>query len=254
MPLMQGKSKKSFSKNVETEMDEGKPQKQSLAIAYAVMKKNKRKKMAEGGPIKNPPAPDLHEAADKAMKDVTGGIDSRMKTRQAAGSPGYALGGAVSGPEHKPFSRNPGAPAPKPDDRHLPEDEYMADDMDAPVGSTSRGPMITISKAEYDALRSGGSYAKGGMIDRRAESISDAILEKKHRMAEGGMVDLEANSEEVARSPYDKYNADAGDEEQYDLDQLSDDPEDSNESGDGREDDESDKHDMISAIRKRMRK
>jgi hypothetical protein len=48
MPLIPGKSKKSFGKNVETEMDAGKPQKQALAIAYAMKRKGK-KKMAEGG-------------------------------------------------------------------------------------------------------------------------------------------------------------------------------------------------------------
>ncbi len=50
MPLMQGKSKKAFSKNVSTEMHAGKPQKQSLAIAYSVQRKNK-KKMADGGEV-----------------------------------------------------------------------------------------------------------------------------------------------------------------------------------------------------------
>jgi hypothetical protein len=142
MPLFQGKSKKAFSKNVETEMDAGKPQKQSLAIAYAVQKKNKKKtKMAEGGQVpapKNSPAPDLHEAADKAMKDVTDGIESRMKAKQAQGKPGYAKGGMAS-----------------------------AD------------------------------------MDRHATSIADAIMEKRHKMAQGGMVDLEANSEEEGSSPYD---------------------------------------------------
>lgn len=35
MPLIKGKSKKAFSKNVATEMDAGKPQKQAVAIAYS---------------------------------------------------------------------------------------------------------------------------------------------------------------------------------------------------------------------------
>jgi hypothetical protein len=50
MPLSQGKSPKSFSKNVKTEMDAGKPQKQALAIAYSVKKRNS-KKMAKGGVV-----------------------------------------------------------------------------------------------------------------------------------------------------------------------------------------------------------
>lgn len=46
MPLMKGKSEKAFKHNLETEMEHGKPQKQALAIAYAV---KRRKKMAMGG-------------------------------------------------------------------------------------------------------------------------------------------------------------------------------------------------------------
>jgi hypothetical protein len=49
MPLIKGKSPKAFSKNVATEMDAGKPQKQALAIAYSV----KRKKKASGGTVES---------------------------------------------------------------------------------------------------------------------------------------------------------------------------------------------------------
>jgi hypothetical protein len=45
MPLKQGKSEKAFQQNIKTEMHAGKPQKQALAIAYSV----KRKNMAKGG-------------------------------------------------------------------------------------------------------------------------------------------------------------------------------------------------------------
>lgn len=57
MPLLKSKSKKAFSKNVETEMHEGKPQDQSLAIAYSMKRKAEKKKceggeaMAEGGDV-----------------------------------------------------------------------------------------------------------------------------------------------------------------------------------------------------------
>ena len=46
MPLVSGKkakTKKGFSKNVETEMKAGKPQKQAVAIAYAQARKGKKK-------------------------------------------------------------------------------------------------------------------------------------------------------------------------------------------------------------------
>lgn len=51
MPLMKSKSKKAMSKNIEAEMNAGKPQKQSVAIAYSIMRRAKKKKMAKGGLI-----------------------------------------------------------------------------------------------------------------------------------------------------------------------------------------------------------
>lgn len=51
MPLLSGK--KNMGRNISTEMKAGKPQKQAIAIAYSVMKRNKRKKMAEGGMVQN---------------------------------------------------------------------------------------------------------------------------------------------------------------------------------------------------------
>lgn len=85
MPLFGGKSKAAFSKNVETEMHAGKPQKQALAIAYA-MKKRKGKKMcdggmmADGGPVKDPqddvPDPNPTAAADMQKGATSPGTKS----------------------------------------------------------------------------------------------------------------------------------------------------------------------------------
>lgn len=47
MPLVKGKkasSKKGFSENIRREMHEGKPQAQSVAIAYSLARKGKKKK------------------------------------------------------------------------------------------------------------------------------------------------------------------------------------------------------------------
>lgn len=48
MPLIEGKSKKSFEKNIKTEIKHGKDPKQAVAIAYAV----KRRNAAHGGEMK----------------------------------------------------------------------------------------------------------------------------------------------------------------------------------------------------------
>lgn len=46
MPLDKSKTKAAFKKNIETEMAAGKPQKQSVAIAYSVAGEKKGKKKA----------------------------------------------------------------------------------------------------------------------------------------------------------------------------------------------------------------
>ncbi len=90
--------------------------------------------------------------------------------------------------------------------------------------------------------------AMGGEVEGHVDSIVDAIM-RKRKFAEGGMVDLEDNSEEEPNQ-FDGMNADAAEEDQYDLDQLSAQPEDSNEQGD---DIEADVHDLVSQIRAKLK-
>lgn len=70
MPLSEGKSQKSFVKNLKTEIHAGKPMKQSLAIAYSMKRKGERKKYADGtGPIQPNTEEDQMEVAQKGMVD-----------------------------------------------------------------------------------------------------------------------------------------------------------------------------------------
>jgi hypothetical protein len=54
MPLIHGKSKKSFVANLQAELSAGKPQAQALAIAYAEKRRaEKPEKMAFGGEVED---------------------------------------------------------------------------------------------------------------------------------------------------------------------------------------------------------
>jgi len=160
MPLIKGKSKQAFSKNVETEMKHGKPQKQALAIAYATQR---RSKMAKGGMAK------AH--AEESSMHSTKDIDM------------------------------------------LEHDDHMDDET---------------------------------------RSMAEMIMEHRRmkQMADGGMVDLEANAEEEPADSFDDLNEEAAKKELYDDQQLHSQPEDSNEHMDKIE---SDAHDMIDKLRNRMR-
>ncbi len=48
MPLKHGKSPKTFSKNVKTEMKAGKPQDQAVAIAYSMKRDSDDKRKQKG--------------------------------------------------------------------------------------------------------------------------------------------------------------------------------------------------------------
>ena len=86
MPLIKGKSEKSFVKNLKTEMEHGKPQKQSLAIAYAMKRKAQKKKMADGGEIPTLDPDKLASTQDsmrKAFGYADGGKPSGSTTKRS---------------------------------------------------------------------------------------------------------------------------------------------------------------------------
>lgn len=258
MPLFEGKSKKSFKKNVETEMKSGKPKDQSLAIAVNIQRKN-RKKMALGGavePVDRSGHPYSRTPATPAPKP-----DDKRRAKDA-----YAADGWAGAPELDDEASTSMGPA---------KDEYMASRF-ADGGEVEESPEVkAAAKQEQDdiergidermkARQEGGSpgYARGGQVhpmdlmsdDERATSIADAILAKRRKMAEGGMVDLEDSNQEDGDPSYDDQNTlAAAKKEVYDDDQISSQPRGSNLKGDSREDDSENHMDMVSAIRAKLR-
>lgn len=89
MPLIHGKSQKAFEKNIKTEMHHGKPQAQSLAIAYAVKRKAQHKK-AHGGYME---AEKTESHGDLMEHEAKEGAAHEKAEHMAHG--GYAKGGEV---------------------------------------------------------------------------------------------------------------------------------------------------------------
>jgi hypothetical protein len=90
---MQGKSKQAFSHNVGAEMDAGKPRSQALAIAYNIMKKNRK---AKGGMI-DEVNEKLHPEHEPHTMDMMHDkpVKSEMKEHPMAHGGAYAFGGEI---------------------------------------------------------------------------------------------------------------------------------------------------------------
>ncbi len=200
--------------------------KPSLSIAMAVQRKNKKKAN------KDSPKPERSPIAEGEDR-LTGSKNARMYDKQR---------------EQKGVN-TPRMPYPR--------DKSSYGESDA--GYSVRGGLTEQAKRQHEEtleeLRSMPDpdlYAEGGEVDKHYDSIADAIMAKrKHRkmMAEGGEVDLEANSEESPNFE-DQQSFEANGKEQYDLDQLEAQPEDSNMHSVMLD---SDEHDMISRIRSKMK-
>ena len=186
MPLSTGKSKKSFSKNVSTEMKAGKPQKQALAIAYAVKKKNMK---AKGGEMAK--CPDCMSAggqcmAHGGMSDMDhmseGGQVSQaqgmMHPKKVYGTEaelrGYAKGGQI--PSQYPLKGASPIARSQRDEALMKDDMHRVQSSDAKLGGSVDGlPMPDPRYSVSDSLRSmrtngevqtdDAKYALGGMID-----------------------------------------------------------------------------------------
>ncbi len=174
MPLTKSKSKAAFGKNVETEMDAGKSQKQSLAIAYA-MKRKAKKKMAEGGKVGGA------KTSTTGNKTKTGGMDPSDEDDAMM----MADGGPVDEDDihapptdaHKtaPKKTQPTEPTATPTPK--PMMKRLEDAFTNPNGTDD---LLDIFKQ---------NLAKGGAIDNKKQRAMEAFHGKK--MADGGDADTQ---------------------------------------------------------------
>lgn len=213
MPLVKGSSKKSFSKNVETEMKAGKSQPQSLAIAYSIKRKSAaKKKMAEGGAIsasdeKRPMPEDLHndsgdaKRADGKKALVKANWTDDSWSEQASNSPKAEL---KRPPTHKDASQK------QMDDEEsdlmvsdapdgLPQPQSKYDDHRGPMGASPDDQDESAphtGESEQDSLRKQAiskarRYAQGGEIEQDSEdrptTIAEAVMARRRQNKEMGM-------------------------------------------------------------------
>lgn len=216
---MKSGSKKAMGKNIATEMHAGKPQKQSIAIAYSVMRRNRRKKMAEGGEI--PSDADLKEMNPESqafydkMRD-----ESREKSLGLKDPNSYAEGGMVENeeldPRHEPGMglqtsiQRDSTLKPMNDDLDVMHDEDLEDrptSADHDSEDSSHGMLGMDAKTIVANIRSmkrseepvgpqedkyaPGKYADGGQVvdPSKAQQVSDSFRSMGHKYAEGGEVE-----------------------------------------------------------------
>lgn len=229
MPLIKSAKPKAVGENIKTEMEAGKPHNQSIAIALSVQRRAKKRKMAEGGPVPSP-SPML-EPIKKELYDDEDYKDSEAREAEQPKSRKGEME-IEEEPEMKAF----GGIAGDLETNHLRDDEEDLMGMDAPMSPE------TEPSSFYDEIDEEQTSASEPSND----SIADRIMRK--RMAYGGSVD--ENDQEDPQTPYDPMNAKAYSHKLYDVDQLSAQPEDSNEHGD---DITSDVMDHIEIIRKKLK-
>ena len=240
--------------------------------------KPSRKPFAEGGEVltskPNAPRPSQESTESAALNSraprgqMSHAQMAEYHEQEAAKYRMYADGGVIAPDSRAQETQYPGTKARMPDDERPANSDYMSGEFDNGPAPMRKPDDERLSEDKY---MSDYNYSQGGEVDEpdsmdqpepeadeeKEASITAAIMARKRgkkMMAEGGMVDLEANSEEQPNNE-DQYSFNAVKKEQYDLSQLSKQPMDSNETGDDREDGEENDHDknIVGSIRRKMK-
>jgi hypothetical protein len=264
MPLIKSASKKMVGQNIKKEMEAGKPQKQSIAIALNTQRMAKKKKMYTGGKVTSTDPRNMGDTPSSSMgmaphnESQVPGVPSGKLPR----GPSYAQGGQV------PFASIAGmakgghvhtamcadgcmyADGGMVGDQSEPHDlddismQHMASDH-----LNERGvPKYRNDLHDLDEQNSDRPYSN--------ESVAEAILRKRRMLANGGEVDgadLETESEEDPNY-YDQLDEEANKKEMYHDEQVENQPMDSNEHGDEEEKKKWSKMGMVDTIRSRMKR
>lgn len=293
MPLIQSSKKSALKKNIKTEMDAnpGKSHmKQNLAIAYAVQKKNKKAKgglvraaserptadsheygktqmLAEGGEVRagsERPTADsgqVHNCTE-ACQDMT--VRAHEMIRAGSVRPSADSGqGNPAGvkPTSGGADRRGGSAPVSADSGERTNAPLRSGGRAQPTRAASTRPTADNDEMGQTQMLAFGGDVEGESEDHRIGTMAEAIADRIHRkmMAQGGMAHddgLEDNSEEKGNFE-DDLSFDALGKENYDDSQLSEQPEDSNETGDDldeRDKGEKDSSPLVSKIRSRAKK
>ncbi len=229
MPLLKGK--KNVGKNIKTEMAAGKPQKQSIAIALSVAKRNK-KKFDDGGSVSPSPTPTPSTSTDQALNSIRkafgkaegGDVNDKedisfnsgkkplehadweddITVRQAQSPSPAKLGrpGGVYSNRLEDEDRLQGAYPPEDPSKDRPKAS------DEEVGPDRQGPAVPDMEREHNNGRK--PYARGGEVDLSEGQPSDEerIISKASEMAAkmvrrmfamGGMMPKDSGMEAAER-------------------------------------------------------
>lgn len=242
MPLIKSNSKKAFKENVEQEMEAGKPKDQSLAIAYSIKRKN-RKKMAKGGEARNESAASeqrpMPEERDKDAKQVSRNSGNKSASKDSwtdnstieqaqrpskttlsrpklVGSDAFSVRykDEIDQDLHRMDSEPPAS------DRQQPKQSYNED------GAKRQGPSVSDMQAQHNNKRP--PYNKA-IEDQYAQDMAAAEMKKVQSYANGGPVmepgddgiELMERSDEGRLQSMESPSEDEGDAEAHSLNELS---------------------------------
>lgn len=233
MPLIKSASKKAFQHNLEAEMAAGKPQNQSLAIAYDMKRRSPKKKMASGGMINE--SAKTEQRPMPSERDQDSASVARNSSIKAPSNDSWSSNVTVSQaqrPSITKLSRPSMVPSSVINARLRDQEEDLINSMPpkmmAKGGSVEEGPSEKENQAgvnriapNYDRAHSEVKHGQSEMRygDKKAEAkrvLNELRSMPKPKLAQGGMIN-EAVSMKQAEE--DRVDHPAGLEE--DDDQMS---------------------------------